>query len=56
MLTKEQLVENRDALRAQIEAHQRDIIALDGALQNCEYLMELYDSEPVEESGEASSD
>lgn len=54
MLTREQLVENRDDLQEQIEAHQRDIIALDGALQNCNYLIEL--CKPVEESGEARPD
>ncbi len=59
MATKQQLEENRVELQDQVENHtelmehhRMNVIAFRGALQNCEYLIDLDDEEP--ESAPAS--
>ena len=57
MLTKEQLLENQSDLEEQLEKSTRDCIALNGALQNCIFLLELCkepDAEPEEEPSETN--
>ena len=52
MLTKEQLLENQAGLQEQLGDLQQDVIAVRGALQNCDYLITLCDEEPNEEPEE----
>ena len=41
MLSKDQLLENQSDLEVQLDQSTRDCIALQGALQNCNYLIIL---------------
>ena len=58
MLSKDQLLENKAQLVAKAEQLERDWTATTGAVQNCDYLIELCDEvkedvvEPEEESPE----
>ncbi len=52
MLSKQQLEENRDELQDQLdnhtelmEHHRSNVLAFRGALQNCEYLIDLCDED-----------
>ena len=49
MLTQEQLWENLASLQEQLGDLGRDIHAVTGAIQNCEYLIVLCDEAPTEE-------
>ena len=55
MLTKDQLQANLDGLREQLGDLLKDVHAVTGAIQNCEYLMTLCDEEPSEEPEEKPS-